>query len=190
MISSIRGTLIKRLPPFIVVEVGGIGYELQVPLNNFYFLPAIGNEVTLFTHFVVREDTQLLFGFANEEQRSFFRALLKVNGIGAKTALVILSEIELDVFAHCILTGDINTLTNLPGIGKKTAERLIIEMRDSEVFKKDIVAGENVSLASREAVSALIALGYKPQDANRIIGKHKNKNLPTEELIRVALKEK
>lgn len=190
MIGRIRGTLIKRLPPAIMVEVGGIGYELLVPLNSFYLLPKLGQEVILYTHFVVREDAQMLFGFIDEEQRAFFRALLKVNGVGPKLALVILSEMDLGVFSHCVLSNDVNALTKLPGVGRKTAERLVIEMRDSEIIKTDIAAAEDVSNAVRESISALIALGFKPNDANRIIAKHKDKNLPTEELIRVALKEK
>lgn len=192
MIGRIRGTLIKRQPPFVMVEVGGIGYEIQIPLNSFYLLPKIDQEVILFTHFVVREDSQLLFGFNNESQLNFFRSLLKVNGIGPKLALMVLSEMELEAFSRCILSGDINTLTKIPGVGRKTAERLVIEMRDSEIIKGNLLTDESdeVNVAVREAVSALIALGFKPQEANRIIAKHKNKNLPTEELIRVALREK
>lgn len=190
MIGRIRGTLIKRQPPLVMIEVGGIGYELQVPLNNFYLLPKIGQETILFTHFVIREDNQLLFGFFDETQRAFFRALLKVNGIGPKLALIILSELDLEVFSHCVLSNDVNALTNLPGVGRKTAERIIMEMRDSEIVKTDIVAREDVTSSAREAISALIALGYKPHEANKAIAKHKEKNLATEDLIRVALKDK
>jgi holliday junction DNA helicase RuvA len=204
MISTLRGILKAKQAPAVVIEVaGGIGYEVFMPLNSFYHLPAIDKEVFIYTHFIIRENEQLLYGFINEKQRSLFRTLIKVNGIGPKIALTILSGVEIDLLIKNILNGDVSNLVRVPGVGAKTAQRLVIELRDKvDEFKPDnLLAGiaggiDNCDAASataaaaiRDAVCALIALGYKPQEAQRAISKHRDKNLPSEELVRLALKE-
>src|SRR3990167_123385 len=131
MITHLHGKLIHKKPPVLTIDVNGIGYEIQSPMSTFYHLPDIGNTITLLTHFVVREDAHLLFGFSKEQERKLFRALIKVNGVGPKLALAILSGIETDHFVQCVQQEDAGHLVNIPGIGKKTAERLIVEMRDN-----------------------------------------------------------
>lgn len=196
MINRLRGILLAKQAPAVLIEVGsesgGVGYEVFLPLNNFYRLPQIGEAVTLHTHFVIRENEQVLYGFLDEKQRALFRALIKVNGVGPKLALTILSGVEPDLLVHNILGNDVSNLVKLPGIGAKTAQRLVMEMRDKvegllpdALQKYDDVANATV----RDAVSALIALGYKPQEAQRAVGKHKEKNASSEELIRLALRE-
>lgn len=191
MIVRLRGKLIEKQAPMLVLEVNNIGYEIYMPLNSFYQLPPIGEEICLFTHFVIREDAQILYGFLEKAQRDLFRILIKVNGIGPKSALTILSGIEPDVLARCILSGDDTCLLRIPGIGKKTAQRLLIEAKDSIEAMKEYPASQNsmISDATRDAVSALIALGYKPQQATKAIDKHKDKKLSSEELIKLALKD-
>ena len=191
MISRLHGQLIEKQPPLLVVEVNGIGYELEAPMSTFYKV-TLGAPVTLFVHQVVREDANLLYGFASREERDMCRALLKVNGVGPKMALAILSGMEADAFAACIRQGDVATLTRLPGVGKKTAERLIIEMRDRVGVGP---AGAGVSVAAgapitpeRDAITALIALGYKAAEAEKAIAKIKTEKASTEDLIRLALK--
>ena len=193
MIGRLRGVLIKKEPPALLLDVGGVGYELEAPMTTFYDLPATGETVTLYTHLVVREDAQLLFGFARESQRRLFRGLLKVNGVGPRVALSILSGLSNDEFIQAIQQEDVTRLTRVPGIGKKTAERLIVEMRDK-------LAGEGVSELPAsgtpavpadpiaEAVNALIALGYKPNEASRMVRAVATPDLPIEEIIRQALK--
>ena len=189
MIGRLRGILLEKQAPTLVVEAGGVGYELQMPMTSFYQLPNIGKEVTLYTHLVVREDAQLLYGFVRKQERSFFRNLIIINGVGPKLALTILSGVEADTFVRCVIDNDVATLVHLPGIGKKTAQRLLIEMRDYlkdwDIESCDRAFTENAVI--RDAVSALIALGYKPQEANRAVIKHKDKNLSSEQLIRLAL---
>lgn len=197
MINRLRGVLLAKQAPTVLIEVGnecgGIGYEVFLPLNNFYHLPQIGKEIIVHTHFIIRENEQLLYGFLEEKQRALFRALIKVNGIGPKLALTILSGVEPDVLVHNILVGDVSNLVKLPGIGAKTAQRLVMEMRDKVAdlkFDTSLQQFEDASnSAVRDAVSALISLGYKPQEAQRAVGKHKDKNIPSEELIRLALRE-
>ncbi len=189
MIGQLRGILLEKQAPTLVVEAGGIGYELQVPMTSFYQLPSIGKEVALYTHLVVREDAQLLYGFVHKQERSLFRALIKINGVGPKLALTILSGVEADTFVRCVIDNDVATLVRLPGIGKKTAQRLLIEMRDHlrnwDMESCDTSVVENTAI--NDAISALIALGYKPQEAHKAIIRHKNKNLSSEQLIRLAL---
>jgi holliday junction DNA helicase RuvA len=181
----------------ILVEVGGVGYELQVPMTTLFQLPELGAEVSLVTHFVVREDAQLLYGFIEEGDRSLFRQLIKVNGVGPKLALTILSGMDAQSFARCVQRDDISTLVALPGVGRKTAERLLVEMRDKLedwLVRADGVAVGGESLAPRpdivaDAESALVTLGYKPQEASRMVTAVNDDGVhDSEELIRRALR--
>lgn len=177
----------------LLVEVGGVGYELEAPMTTFYELPAVGEPVTLHTHLVVREDAHLLYGFARESQRRQFRALLKVNGVGPRVALAVLSGLTENELAHCVANEDIPRLTQVPGIGRKTAERLIVELRDKLANEPAAIPLPNpTTLAERdpvgEAVSALIALGYKPQEASRAVRNVPGQGLSTEDIIRQALR--
>jgi Holliday junction DNA helicase RuvA len=200
MIGRIRGQLVLKQPPDILVEVGGVGYEIQVPMTTLFQLPQLGDEVSLVTHFVVREDAQLLYGFIDERDRSLFRQLIKVSGVGPKLALTILSGMDSRSFARCVQRDDISSLVALPGVGKKTAERLLVEMRDK---LKDWLGGADVDdglppggigLAPvtdfvADAEGALIALGYKPQEASRVVAAVNDDSIEgSEELIRRALK--
>lgn len=192
MIGRIRGTLIEKRAPEILVESAGVGYEVLVPMTTLYQLPDVGAEVTLLTHFVVREDAQLLYGFIDAQTRSLFRDLIKVNGVGPKLALTVLSGVDVGEFVALVLAGDSASLVRLPGVGKKTAERLVVEMRDR--LKDYQATGTNFAPVSRkpdaggEAEEALIALGYKPQEASRAIAAIADDSLPVEALIRQALK--
>lgn len=197
MIGRIQGTLIEKQAPTILVDVQGVGYEIQAPMTTIYQLPEIGEQVTLHTHFVVREDAQLLYGFAEQRERALFRTLVKVNGVGPKMALTILSGIESDDFVRCVRDDDTATLVRLPGVGKKTAERLLVEMRDrlkdwhiggSDDLPLMATAEPKVDYAG-EAESALIALGYKPTEAARAISAVNDGTVDSSEtLIRLALK--
>ena len=194
MIGRLHGILIEKQAPTLLVDVNGIGYEIQAPMTTFYKLPDIGKEITLHIHFVVREDAQLLYGFIGKNERSLFRTLIKVSGVGPKLALTILSGVDPDTFVQCVMDNDITTLVHLPGVGKKTAERLLVEMRgrlkDWESSSDiTITTSTETNSAVKDALSALIALGYKSQDANRAIAKHKGKELSSEELIRLVLKD-
>ena len=197
MIGRIHGVLLEKQAPSLLVDIQGLGYEVQVPMSTVYQLPAIGELVTLHTHFVVREDAQLLYGFAQLRERALFRALIKVNGVGPKLALTILSGIESDDFVRCVRDNDTATLVRLPGVGKKTAERLLVEMSDR--LKDWQVDGDNelplmAAAASNkdiisEAESALIALGYKPQEASKAVSAANDGSAQNSEtLIRQALK--
>ena len=203
MIGSLRGTLLAKAPPQLMIDVGGIGYELEAPMSTFYELPAIGAEVRILTHFVVREDAQVLYGFARDDERRLFRHLLKVSGIGPKLALAILSGASVEGFASCVARNDSATLTKIPGVGRKTAERLIIEMRDrldaevglAAALGTQSVAGtvgpaDGVQGAEGEAYAALVALGYKPAEATRLVrtaAAAEETPQSTEQLIRRAL---
>jgi Holliday junction DNA helicase RuvA len=199
MIGKLRGIILEKHPPQLLLEVNGVGYEIDASMNTFYQLPEVGQEVSLFTHFVVREDAQHLYGFSAQSERGLFRTLLKVNGVGPRVALTILSSMSTDDFIRCIANNDSASLTRVPGIGKKTAERLLIEMRDKV---SGLEAGMPLSHppqssvpASRrqitqDALSALIALGYKPPEASRMVSKVDDGNLTSEEIIRQALREK
>lgn len=196
MIGRIKGTLLEKTPPDILIDVNGVGYELQVPMNTFYQLPEVNESVILYTHFVVREDAQLLYGFYDIQERSLFRALIKINGVGPKLGLAILSGIESREFVRVVRNNDVNALVSLPGIGKKTAERLIIEMRDKlqdwyqegeeavDIGSQPIGANQAVE----EAESALVALGYKPKDAAHAVKLVAGEGMSNQELIRQALK--
>jgi Holliday junction DNA helicase RuvA len=193
VIGRLRGTLVRKEPPVLLVDVGGVGYELEAPMTTFYDLPAVGETVVLHTHLVVREDAHLLYGFAREAQRRQFRALLKINGVGPRVALAVLSGLSERELARCVAEEDVARLTQVPGIGRKTAERLIVELRDKLAPLPDSAAG--IAAASpetrdplSEAVSALIALGYKPPEASRAVRAVPSQGLSTEEIIRQALK--
>lgn len=196
MIGSLRGKIVSKQPPGLILEVQGVGYELEVSMNTFYSLPETGAEVRLLTHLTVRDDAHLLFGFADEDERHVFRALIKVSGVGAKLALAILSGIEAGDFKRCIKAGDTARLTRLPGIGKKTAERLLVEMRDRLGDWQTTAAGDGLGPRRQtddplhEATSALIALGYRPQEASRLLqtATGATEGLDSEALIREALK--
>ncbi|MBL4763045.1 MAG: Holliday junction branch migration protein RuvA [Gammaproteobacteria bacterium] len=196
MIGRLQGTLIYKQPPHLMIDCGGIGYEVDAPMSTFYDLPAAGETVTLWTHMVVREDDQRLIGFSTEGDRRLFRQLIRINGVGAKLALTILSGISIDAFVECVREDDIVTLTRLPGVGKKTAERLIIEMRDKidSMATGELPASSTDRILQREAssveeaVHALQTLGYKANEASRMVGKvDQTATLETEEIIRLAL---
>lgn len=195
MIGRLRGKLVQKSPPILLVEVQGVGYEVEAPMTTFYQLPEVGEDIHLYTHLTVREDAHLLFGFATENERHMFRTLIKVNGVGAKMALTILSGMEADDFAVCIRDGDTARLTRLPGVGKKTAERLIVEMRDRLKdfnISRTAAPGQSVNInknnATEDAISALIGLGYKPQEASRFVHAVAAPDMSSEEIIREALK--
>ena len=195
MIGQLRGTLLEKRPPQLLLDVNGVGYEIEAPMTVFYDLPEVGQPLTLHTHFVVREDAQLLYGFSSRYERELFRALIKVNGVGPKMGLAILSGIEADRLAQCIHDQDSTTLVKVPGIGKKTAERLVIEMSD----RLDKIDGAPANLPDRvainapddarsDAVAALEALGYRNKDAAAAVGKVAEEGASSEQLIRLALK--
>jgi len=194
VIGHLRGRLAAKHPPALVVDVGGVGYELEAPMSTFYNLPSVGAEVLLHTHLVVRDDAHLLYGFASEQERRLFRDLLKVSGVGPKIALALLSGVTADAFALCIESGDVDTLTRIPGIGRKTAERLVIEMRDRvRALTAGAVpgaAGQAVggAGAQAEAFAALVALGYKPAEVARLIKAAEGEGATTEDIIRSALR--
>jgi Holliday junction DNA helicase RuvA len=197
MIGRLKGKLIQKQAPWLLIDVQGVGYEVEAPMTTIYKLPELNEEVTLYTHLHVREDAHLLFAFVEERERLLFRTLIKVNGVGAKMALAILSGMEADEFAQCIREGDAVRLTRLPGVGKKTAERLIIEMRDrlkdwtqssSSLTSSAEPSLTNYSNPVDEAVSALVALGYKPQEASKYVLAVATDELSSEEIIREALK--
>ncbi len=199
MIGRLNGELIEKHPPFMVIDVNGVGYEVEAPMSTFYQLPEVGERIILQIHMVVREDAQLLYGFASQQERSLFRTLIKVNGVGAKLALGILSGISSDEFARSVLDNDTATLVKLPGIGKKTAERLVIEMRDRladwqpsslDVTKTSTSTSTAATDAYQDAVSALIALGYKPPEASRLVSTVENgEDMDSESLIKASLKQ-
>ncbi|MEX0618047.1 MAG: Holliday junction branch migration protein RuvA [Pseudohongiellaceae bacterium] len=200
MIGRIRGTLLTKQATDILVDVGGLAYEVHVPLSTLYVLPDTGAELILHTHYVVREDAHQLFGFAEEKERRLFRGLIKVNGVGPKLALTILSGMEVDDFVRTISSNDINSLIRMPGVGKKTAERLIVEMRDrlaewhvegAGVTDGGLRAADNRSQLVRDAETALTSLGYKPAEAARAVSRVSKERADisdSESLIRLALK--
>lgn len=200
MIGQVRGIILEKQPPQLLIDVNGIGYEIDAPMSTFYRLPEIGQEVTLMTHFIVREDAHHLYGFFSQEERLLFRTLLKVNGVGPRLALTILSSINPDEFVKCVVNNDTASLIRLPGVGKKTAERLIIEMRDKlaawqqhsptelTLLTPTVERGTRNQIV-QDAISALISLGYKPQEASRAVSKVDDGSLSSEEIIRKALRE-
>jgi Holliday junction DNA helicase RuvA len=193
MIGFLRGRLMAKHPPQLLIDVGGVGYELDAPMSTFYGLPATGAEVSLFTHLVVREDAHVLFGFSTERERRLFRELLKVSNVGPKLALALLSGMSVDSFLICIEAEDADTLVRIPGVGRKTAERLLIEMRDRVkglgATGVAVAAGAPDAPAGpqAEAYSALVALGYKPSEAIRLLRAVDASVQTTEEIIRRAL---
>lgn len=192
MIGFLRGKLVAKQPPQLLIEVNGIGYEVDAPMTTFYDLPETGSEIILHTHLVVREDAHILFGFAKLSDRALFRSLIKISGVGPRMALGILSGMSADAFVRCIQDNDSAALTRVPGVGKKTAERLVVELRD-RLGKGDAGGVDFTNAAAKpanaveEAVSALIALGYKPPDASRMVRGIESKDLGVEEIIRRAL---
>jgi holliday junction DNA helicase RuvA len=191
MIGSVRGRISSKTPPQLTVEVGGVGYELEAPMSTFFLLPSVGEEVRLLTHLVVREDAHILYAFATDDERRLFRSLIKVSGVGPKIALALLSGISVEAFALCVQNQDIAALTRVPGIGRKTAERLVVEMRDRLKPTHDAVvnaaAGAPGMSPEAEAFGALVALGYKPAEATRLLKAAGPGTHSTEELIRRAL---
>lgn len=189
MIARLNGILLEKTPPFVLLDVHGVGYEVEVPMSTFYNLPAIGDKVTLLTHFVVREDAQLLYGFATERERATFRQLLKVNGIGAKSALGILSGMSVEDLADAIALQEAALLVRIPGIGKKTAERLLLELKGKLGFEPSapaLLAGESRPAGS-DVLNALLALGYNEREALAAV-KQLPAGLAVSEGIRQALK--
>lgn len=200
MIGFLRGKLVAKAPPMLVLDVQGVGYEVEAPMTTFYNLPAMGETVQLHTHLVIRDDAHILFGFSTEADRVMFRTLIKVNGVGPKLALTILSGQSSDEFYRCIQDNDSAALVRLPGVGKKTAERLIIEMRDKlpaadqssaeQTSVADGAAAVPRSHAKQEAISALCALGYKPADASKMVQNIAQEDKTCEDIIRLALQGK
>ena len=192
MIGSLRGRLARKHPPQIVLECGGVGYEIETPMSTFLELPETGSDVLLHTHLVVREDAQTLFGFSTEEEKSLFRALLKVSGVGAKMGLAILSGMTVGDFQRCVQQEDSARLVKIPGVGKKTAERLIIEMRDRiDITSAELAVGKAPGTRAdprNEAFDALISLGYKTNEINRLLAKLDIAEKSAEDIIRLALR--
>ncbi|WP_448212268.1 Holliday junction branch migration protein RuvA [Colwellia sp. MEBiC06753] len=203
MIGRLRGTLIEKLPPEILIECNGVGYEVHVPMTTLYALPELNQEAILYTHFVVREDAQLLYGFANKVDRKLFRLLIKASGVGPKLAIAILSGMSAEQFVSCVAHDDASTIVKIPGIGKKTAERLLIEMRDrikdwqhetsfNPTETPDLaLVSSNAMLMSDgkgDAINALVSLGYTQSQADKAINAVFSKEKSSEELIKQALK--
>lgn len=201
MIGRLRGTILEKQPPLVLLEAHGVGYEVHMPMTCFYELPELNHEAIIFTQFVVREDAQLLFGFNSKQERALFRELIKVNGVGPKLALAILSGMSAQQFVTAVEKEEIAALVKLPGVGKKTAERLVVEMKDRfKGMHGDLFGGNSAFTlttpgpepetndAEAEAVAALVSLGYKPQEASRMISKVGRPDADCETLIREALR--
>ncbi|EMJ9774818.1 Holliday junction branch migration protein RuvA [Morganella morganii] len=201
MIGRLRGIVLEKQPPVVLLETNGVGYEVHMPMTCFYELPDAGQEAILFTQFIVREDAQLLYGFNDKQERALFRELIKVNGVGPKLALAILSGMSAQQFVAAVEQGAVAQLIKLPGVGKKTAERLVVEMKDrfkglnGDLFRDTEMslpasqqAGNSRADAESEAIEALISLGYKPQEASRMIAKVSKAGSDSETLIREALR--
>ncbi len=203
MIASIRGIMEEKSPPYVLIDVAGVGYEVQLPMNCFYQLPELGESVRLLTHFIVREDAQLLYGFHDHASRSLFRELIKVNGIGPKVALAILSGLSCEQFVSAVNHEDLSSLVKVPGIGKKTAERLLVEMKDrlknwnielpQTPISDSLSAHGDLPLQpsidpKEEAIAALESLGYKANQADKLVKQVWTNGMSSEELIREALK--
>ena len=184
MIARLNGTLIEKSPPQVIVDCNGVGYEVEVPMSTFYNLPEIGNKIQLLIHFVVREDAQLLYGFGSEQEKSTFKQLLKVNGIGAKSALSILSGVSIDDLVEAVNRQEVGTLTRIPGIGKKTAERLLLELKDKFAVTGSVTTTSLPKSASYDVLNALIALGYNEREAGTAV-----KLLPKEVTVSDGIKQ-
>lgn len=198
MIGQIHGLIIEKQPPQLLIDVQGVGYEIDAPMSTFYQLPDVGQTIRLYTHLIIREDAHHLYGFYSRDERHLFRTLLKVNGVGPRLALTILSSTAPEEFVRCVLNNDTATLVSLPGVGKKTAERLVIEMRDKLADWSGIqgnlsqTSGRTLSARHpilQDAIAALVALGYKQPEATRVVTKIDNGAANSEELIRLALRE-
>lgn len=191
MIGSLRGKLTFKQAPAVNIECNGVGYDVETPMSTFFELPAVGDELFLFTHLLVREDAQILYGFATDTERALFRSVLKVRGVGARIGLAILSSMSVAGFNRCIEYEDVAALSKIPGIGKKTAERLIIEMRDriDKSITTDPIGLHTEPGAKSEAVDALVALGYKPGEVTKLIGKLDVDGQSAEDIIRLALRQ-
>jgi Holliday junction DNA helicase RuvA len=191
VIGFIRGKLVVKAPPHLTVDVGGVGYDIEAPMSTFYTLPALGSEVRLLTHLVVREDAHILYGFGTQEERALFRNLLKVSQIGPKIALAILSGVSVEGFSTLVKLQDTAALTKIPGVGRKTAERVLMEMKDKlDALEQATVAGAvpmTTSSTEGEAWTALVALGYKPAEVTAMLKPFAGSGGTTEELIRRAL---
>ena len=198
MIGRLRGTLAEKHPPHVILDINGLGYELEVPMTTLYRLPSLGEPLTLHTHLVVREDAHLLYGFFEKRERELFRELIRLNGVGPKLALALMSGLEVDELVRCVQAQDTSALVRVPGVGKKTAERLLVELKDRFKAWESIPSiaplvvepqlAQAVSSAENDAVSALISLGYKPQEASRAVAVVKEDGLSSEDLIRRALR--
>lgn len=194
MIGFLRGRLAAKHPPALVIDVGGVGYELEAPMSTFYELPEVGTELQLYTHLVVREDAHLLYGFASEGERRLFRDLLRVSGVGPKIGLALLSGMNVEAFLLCIESQDVESLVRVPGIGRKTAERLVVEMRDRIRALEEApaaaarAAGGSAAGPAAEAFAAMVALGYRPVEVTRLLKQVDAQDLTTEDIIREALK--
>lgn len=198
MISQLRGIIIEKQPPLLMIDINGVGYEVNAPMSTFYSLPELDQEVTLYTQLIIREDAHQLYGFISKTERSLFKTLIKVNGVGPKVALAILSSIAPDAFVQSIMDNNTAALVKLPGIGKKTAERLVIEMRDrlQDWFEDLPVSAQfttesssiNASTTLTEAISALVALGYKQHEAQKAVKAVANADMKSEDMIRQALR--
>ena len=191
MIGRITGKLVLKQPPLLLVDVGGVGYEIEAPMSTFYKLPALGEPVSLQTHLTVREDAHLLFGFATATEKLLFRELIKISGVGPKLALTVLSGVSVEDFWNTIRAGDVARLTKLPGVGRKTAERLVVEMRDKAGADGEGAGGIRLAVdasALGEAKSALAALGYKPAEIQRFTDAVYKDGMTTEQIIQEALK--
>ena len=188
MIGRISGILLDKTPPLALIDCNGVGYECEVPMSTFYLLPQVGERVTLLTHFVVREDAQLLFGFGTNQERLMFRQLLKVNGIGAKSALAILSGLSIDELIQAVSLQEAGLLTRVPGIGKKTAERLLLELKDKFTLDSALsTKGSGITSISQDVLNALIALGYNERESLNAV-KSLGTNLTVNDGIKQALK--
>ena len=190
MIGAVRGRIASKTPPQLTVDVGGLGYELEAPMSTFFNLPPVGAEVSLLTHLVVREDAHVLYGFGTEDERRLFRSLIRVSGVGPKIALALLSGMSVAAFTTCVQSEDVAALTRVPGVGRKTAERLIVEMRDRLKSPPSAAGAAAVPMGESpgsEAYGALIALGYRPAEATRLLKAVEPGAYTTEELIRRAL---
>ncbi|MCU7853012.1 MAG: Holliday junction branch migration protein RuvA [Candidatus Thiodiazotropha sp. (ex Monitilora ramsayi)] len=196
MIGRLRGEVAQKQAPHLLLDVNGVGYELEAPLSTFFNLPETGQSVMLYTHLAIRDDAHVLYAFATESERALFRSLLKVSGVGAKMALAILSGMSAEEFSRCVESEDVGSLVRLPGIGRKTAERLIVEMRDRLAKLNDLSGAITPSATAQagrpqtsrsDAVAALVALGYKPQDAGRMVKAVAADEMDSEALIRAAL---
>lgn len=198
MIGRLHGEILYKRPPYLLLDVRGVGYELEAPMSTFHALPEVGGRVILLTHLAIRDDAHVLYGFLKEAERELFRALLKIVGVGGKLALAILSSMSAEEFSRCVQSADSLALTRVPGVGKRTAERLIVEMRDRLEQLSGLSPGVPALPAggpatggagpSAEAIGALVALGYKPVEAERLVRRVEAPQLTSEDLIRAALK--